>query len=89
MQLNFGEPTQSLMVAKGGFYQETSGRWVYLVADDGESARRADIRLGRQNPRSVEVLEGLKKDDWIITSGYDAYNDADELDFTEPLQLGH
>jgi len=87
VQLNFSEPTQSLMVAKGGFYQQTSGRWVYLIAADGESARRADIRLGRQNPRYVEILEGLKEGDWIITSGYDAYNEVDELDFNEPLEL--
>lgn len=89
VQLNFGEPTQTLMVAKGGFYQETSGRWVYLIAEDGKSARRADIRLGLQNPRTVEVLEGLKKGDWIITSGYDSYNEADVLNFTKPLELGH
>ena len=89
VELSFSEPTRSLMVAKGGFYQETSGRWVYLIAADGQTAHKADIRLGRQNPRYVEVLEGLKEGDWIITSGYDAYNEVDELDFTEPLQLGN
>ena len=87
VELSFSEPTRSLMVSKGGFYQQTSGRWVYLLAQDGKSATRADIRLGRQNPRYVEVLEGLKQGDWIITSGYDSFNDVDELIFTQPLEL--
>jgi HlyD family secretion protein len=87
VELSFGEPRPSMMVSKGGFYQQTSGRWAYLVAADGQSAHRADIRLGRQNPRFVEVLEGLNQGDWIITSGYDSFNEADELIFNEPLQL--
>ena len=87
VELSFSEPTQSLMVAKGGFYQQTSGRWVYLVSEDGSSARRADIRLGRQNPRYVEVMEGLNEGDYIITSGYDTFNEVDVLQFNEPLQL--
>jgi len=87
VELNFSEPTQSLMVNKGGFYQQTSGRWVYLISADRESAVRSNIRLGRQNPRFVEVLEGLQEGDWVITSGYDAFNQADELIFTKPLAL--
>ena len=88
VELNFSEPTQSLMVTKGGFYQQTSGRWVYLLTEDGQSAIRTDIRLGRQNPRYVEVLEGLRDGDWIITSGYDSFNDVDELIFTKALEIG-
>lgn len=87
VELSFGEPSQSLMVSKGGFYQQTSGRWVYLIAADGKSAFRADIRLGRQNPRHVEVLDGLHEGDWVITSGYDSFNAVDELILNEALAL--
>ena len=86
-ELSFSEPGQSLMVKKGGFYQQTSGRWVYIISEDGKTARHADIRLGRQNPRYVEVLEGLNEGDWIITSGYDTFKDYDELIFDEPMKL--
>jgi HlyD family secretion protein len=86
IELSFGSPSRSLLVAKGGFYNQTSGRWVYLVARDGKTARRANVRLGRQNPREVEVLEGLQEGDRIITSSYDAYNSVDELKFTQPLK---
>lgn len=87
VELNFGIPRQSLMVRKGGFYQATSGRWAYLIAEDGRSATRTDIRLGRQNPQFVEVLEGLREGDWIITSGYDSYNQIDQLNFSEQIDL--
>jgi HlyD family secretion protein len=85
VELSFGSPAQSLIVPKGGFYQQTGGRWVYLIARDGKTARRAEVKLGRQNPRQVEVLEGLREGDLVLTSGYDAYNNADELRFSEPL----
>jgi HlyD family secretion protein len=85
VELSFGSPSQSLMVAKGGFYQHTGGRWVYLISADGTTARRVDVRLGRQNPRQVEVLEGLVEGDRIVASGYDSYNDIDELRFSDAI----
>ena len=88
VELSFGEPSRSLMVSKGGFYQQTSGRWVYLISEDGQSAQRTDIRLGRQNPRYVEVLDGLREGDWVITSGYDSFNAVDQLLFSKALDLG-
>lgn len=87
VEMNFSETTEAVMVARGGFFQQTAGRWVYLVSEDGESARRTPIRLGRQNPRFVEVLEGLRPGDWIVTSSYEAFNEVDELVFTEAAQL--
>jgi HlyD family secretion protein len=87
VELSFSEPEKSLMVKKGGFYQGTGGRWAYLISEDGSSAQRATIRLGRQNPRYVEILEGLNEGDWIITSGYETFNEADLLIFHEPLTL--
>ena len=85
IELTFGAPTKTLMVSKGSFYQETSGRWVYLVSDDGRTARKTDVHLGRQNPLQVEVLEGLKEGDRIITSGYDTFNAVDKLQFTDSI----
>ena len=85
IELSFGASTQSLIVERGGFMQHSGGRWVYLISEDGKSARRAPVRFGRQNPRYVEVLEGLRANDRILTSSYSTFNDVDELDFTEPL----
>jgi HlyD family secretion protein len=87
VELSFGESTQGLLVERGGFVQHSGGRWVYLIAEDGRSARRAPVRFGRQNPRYLEVLEGLRPNDWILTSSYTTFNDVDELEFTEPIPL--
>jgi HlyD family secretion protein len=86
VELSFGSPSQGLTVAKGGFFQHTAGRWVYLVSADGRSARRVNVRLGRQNPREVEVLEGLNEGDRIVSSSYDTFNDVDELRFSESIR---
>jgi HlyD family secretion protein len=85
IELSFGASTQGLIVERGGFVQHSGGRWVYLIAEDGRSARRAPVRFGRQNPRYLEVLEGLRPNDHIVTSSYTTFNDVDELEFTEPL----
>ncbi len=86
VELTFGSPSHGLVVAKGGFYQQTGGRWVYLVSKDGRTAQRTSVHLGRQNPRQVEVLDGLRAGDRIITSGYDAYNETEELQFNTPIR---
>jgi HlyD family secretion protein len=85
IELSFGASTNSLIVERGGFMQHSGGRWVYLISEDGQSARRAPVRFGRQNPRYVEVLEGLRANDRILTSSYSTFNDVDELEFTEPV----
>lgn len=85
IELTFSAPSRTLIVNKGSFYQETSGRWVYVLAKDGRSARKTQVRLGRQNPLQVEVLEGLTEGDRIITSGYDTFNSVDELQFTDSI----
>jgi HlyD family secretion protein len=85
IELTFGAPSQTLMVSKGSFYQETAGRWVYLISSDGRTARKTEVHLGRQNPLQVEVLEGLKQGDRIITSGYDTFNSVDELKFSDAI----
>lgn len=77
----------SLVLAKGSFYRTTGGRWAYRVSDDGSHAARTDIRVGRQNPRFLELLEGLEVGDVVITSSYDTFGGAEELAFSEPLKL--
>jgi HlyD family secretion protein len=86
IDLSLSAASTTNVVAKGSFYQHTNGRWVYRVATDGRSATRTKVVLGRQNPQSVEVLEGLLDGDWIITSNYEIYNDVDELIFPQSIK---
>ena len=79
IRLAFSDEVQAVQVAKGGFYQQTGGNWIFKVSDDGATAYKVDIQLGRQNPDYYEVLEGLKPGDKVVTSSYENYGTMQEL----------
>jgi HlyD family secretion protein len=79
IHLELGESEKALLLPKGGFYQSTGGQWVFLVDPSGSHAIKRKIRLGRQNPRFYEVLDGLKPGDKVIISDYENFGDADKL----------
>lgn len=78
VRLQLSEDVEAVMVPRGPFFQDTGGQWVYVVGEDGRGTKHA-VKLGRQNPEHYEVLEGLRPGDRVITSRYNAFNDADEL----------
>jgi HlyD family secretion protein len=77
--LALSDERQSVLVPRGGFYQQTGGNWIFKVSDDGKTAYRADIQLGNQNPEYYEVLQGLKPGDKVVTSSYENYGTMQEL----------
>ena len=77
LQIELGKPECRLIIPRGSFYAQTSGLWVMLVDESGHRARRVPIRLGRQNTEHYEVLSGLRPGDRILTSGYEAFSDAE------------
>lgn len=79
VRLALGELSEAVMIARGGFYQTTGGNWIYVVNESGDIARKRKIRLGRQNPRMYEVLEGLEPGEQVITSSYDSFGDFEKL----------
>jgi HlyD family secretion protein len=79
IRLAFSDEVEAVQVAKGGFYQQTGGNWIFKVSDDGKKAYKVDIQLGRQNPDYYEVLSGLKPGDKVVTSSYENYGDMQEL----------
>jgi HlyD family secretion protein len=79
INLQLGQPEQSLLVSLGGFFNSTGGQWIYVVDPSGDFATKRNIRIGRKNPRYYEVLEGLEPGEKVITSGYDLFGDNDKL----------
>ena len=79
IRLAFSDEVQAIQVAKGGFYQQTGGNWIFKVSDDGKTAYKVDIQLNRQNPDYYEVTEGLKPGDKVVTSSYENYGNMQEL----------
>ena len=79
IRLELGEAKKAILLPRGGFYQSTGGQWIYVLDASGNFAVKRKIQIGRQNPQFYEVIEGLKPNEKIITSGYENFGDADKL----------
>jgi len=79
LKLKLSERVKALLLPRGGFYQKTSGQWIYFVNNSNNTAVRKTISIGKQNPEYFEVLSGLKEGDKVITSSYDNFGDVERL----------
>ncbi len=81
IRLQLSQKITAVQIPRGSFYQTTGGNWIFVVDASESYAVRRDIRLGRQNPRYYEVLEGLQPNEKVVVSSYDGYEDKDRLVF--------
>ena len=79
VQIELGQPEEALVIRRGDFYQATAGQWIYRLNADRTRARRVSLTIGRQNPQQYEVTDGLQPGDWVITTGYANFGEAEEL----------
>ncbi|MDR2912709.1 MAG: HlyD family efflux transporter periplasmic adaptor subunit [Alistipes sp.] len=79
VNLQLGQPTESVLIPRGTFYQTTGGKWIFVVTPDGSRAVRRPITIGRQNTQFYEVTSGLEPGERVVTSSYDTYGDVQEL----------
>ena len=79
IRLQLGASSDALLLPKGGFFQSTGGQWVFVVGTDGDVALKRNIRIGKQNSRYFEVLEGLQPGEEVITSNYDSFGTAERI----------
>jgi HlyD family secretion protein len=83
IRLTLGAPAPARLIPNGSFYNETGGSWVFVVAPDGRSAVRRQVRLGRRNSDFIEVLEGLDPGERVITSPYTGFAERDRLSLSQ------
>ena len=81
MRLEIGQPADTLVLANGAFFDDTGGQWVFVVDPSGDFAERRPVRFGRRNPEGVEVLNGLKQGEDVITSSYESFMSFDRIQF--------
>ena len=79
VQIELGQPEKAIVIPRGNFYQQTGGNWIFKLNADRIKAVKVPITISRQNPRQYEITEGLQPGDWVITTGYDNFGDAEEL----------
>ncbi|MBL7700450.1 MAG: efflux RND transporter periplasmic adaptor subunit [Chitinophagaceae bacterium] len=77
--LSLSDETEAITVPRGAFFQQTGGNWIFKVSENGKTAYRVPIQLGRQSIDLYEVLEGLNPGDKVITSSYENFGDIQEL----------
>jgi HlyD family secretion protein len=81
MRLALGDSTAALLLPRGSFYEDTGGNWVFALDASGSYAEKRAVRLGRRNPDSIEVLEGLRAGERAITSEYSTFAAMDRIAF--------
>jgi HlyD family secretion protein len=70
-----------LTLARGSFVEEGGGHFLYVL-QDGQAVKRV-VRLGAQSLSLVEVLEGLKPGERVITSGADNFKGAERVTLSQ------
>lgn len=79
IKLRLGESKDALLLSRGGFYQSSGGQYVFIVKENGTSAIKRAIQIGKLNSNYYEVLSGLEPGDQVITSSYDSFGTADKI----------
>jgi HlyD family secretion protein len=79
-KLTLSDPAKALLIPNGAFYNETGGNWIFVVSQDGRSAVKRQVRLGRRNADFIEVLDGLEPGERVLTSPYTGFAERDRLD---------
>ncbi|MDA3867237.1 MAG: HlyD family efflux transporter periplasmic adaptor subunit [Salinivirgaceae bacterium] len=79
INLQLGQPDEAILLARGGFFQSTGGQWAYVLDPTESFATKRSIRIGKQNPKYYEILEGLQPGEKVITSGYESFGENDKL----------
>jgi HlyD family secretion protein len=79
LRMTLGASSQARLVPAGAFYNDTGGNWIFVVSQDGRSAERRQVRLGRKNADFIEVLDGLQPGERVITSPYTGFQERDRL----------
>lgn len=79
LNLELSDSKESLLISRSGFYNETAGKWIFKI--DGDKAIKQEIKIGRQNPKYFELIDGLNEGDKVIISSYSSIKDFDEINF--------
>lgn len=80
-RLQLSNPEKAILLPRGSFFQKTGGQWIFVLTEDGKYAEKREIKIGRQNPKYYELLEGLNPGEKVIVSGYESFGDNERLEF--------
>ncbi|WP_025742815.1 efflux RND transporter periplasmic adaptor subunit [Aquimarina pacifica] len=79
IKLQLGASNDAMLLPRGSFFQSTGGQWIFVVDSSGETAWKRAIKIGKQNSKYYEVIEGLESGEEVLTSNYDSFGDAEKI----------
>lgn len=79
-KLTLGADIATLVLQNGAFMEGSGGDWVFVVDEDGRTAVRRRIKVGRRNSDQVEILSGLRPGDKVIVSDYSGFGRTERVD---------
>ena len=79
VKLSLGDTATALTVPNGAWLRETGGTSIFVLNADGVHADRRDVRIGRRNPDSIEILGGLEPGEKVLTVTRLDHSDARHL----------
>ncbi len=79
IRLDLKDTADSLLLPREEYLRSTGGRWLYVLDETGKMAVKTRVRIGRQSPRAVEILEGVEEGDSVIVSSYESFRNCDRL----------
>jgi HlyD family secretion protein len=82
-RVTLGEPAPALLLPNGAYINDSGGTWGFVLARDGATAERREIRTGRRNNSQVEVLAGLAAGERVVVSSYTAYGKSPRLQISK------
>jgi HlyD family secretion protein len=77
--ITLGGTSPGLILPNDAFLGDTGGTSAFVLASDGRSAERHEIRVGRHNSSQVEVASGLPPGERVIVSTYAGFGKAERL----------
>jgi len=81
VKLTLSDNSKSLLLAQGQFFQSTGGSWVFVLKDG--KAQKRNVKIGRKNYQYYEIMDGLQKNEEVITSSYDQFNQYDVIEVSK------
>lgn len=78
-RLQLGSPEEAILLPRGNFFQQTGGQWIFVLSPDGKYAEKRMIKIGRQNPKYYELIEGLSPGEKVIVSGYENFGNSERI----------
>jgi HlyD family secretion protein len=82
-RLALGDDKPAVVVAAGPWLDVTGGDWAMVMHQDGKTADKRRIKIGRRSAEQVEVLADLRAGESIIVSSYDAFEKIERVQLSK------